>query len=286
MLIITSLMGSTGNLLVITVLSLTSKLHTVGNVFIINQAMVDFLLCAILLPFHIAILAQNSPPGNSCSVLGVAMLWLTTTSFLGLPIVAYSRYIIIVKTRMSYKKYLGRNIVAAFLLAVWLFPGLLVCSTLIGSLKYEYSLKSRDCFIRQDPGSEYFLIFKSFFLYIGPVFGLFFLYFKIYDHLRDNKPPVESAQKRDARITRNLFVAFLIGCFCLMPINIAVLSDRQGNVPGVLLRLFISLSWINKATNPILYIWGNKLFIKGLWGFIYRLLGREDLRRRSRVVDV
>ena len=286
-LVMTTLMGAGANLLIIIVLSMTKKLHRLANAFVFNQAIVDFIICAIFLPLHISILAQKSPPlGSACDVIGGVIMWIHTASFLGLFPIAYGRYIVVTKTRQNYKKYIGAGITALIILTTWLFPLVLIAPAVFGVFTFEYSYKARDCFIRLDKGVEFFLLFKSFILFVGPVFGIFFIYFRIFDFVKSNKCLTDSIKKREALVTKHLFIAFLLSVLCLIPFNVAILSDRQGDVPSNLFRASISLSWINKASNPLLYMWRNKSFMRGLWSFIYRLIGREDLRHRVRAVSI
>ena len=284
-LIMTSLIGSGANLLILVVMILSKKLHRLVNTFVFNQAFIDFVICAIFLPLHVAILSQNAPPpGSACDVIGGVAMWIHTASFLGLPAIAYSRYILHTQNKQHHAKFLGSGITTGTLLTIWLFPLLLVAPSFFSVFTFEYSYKARDCFIRLDKGVEYFLIVKSFILFVGPVFGIFFIYFRIYDFVKSNKSLADSLPaKRDVTVTRNLFAAFLISVVCLLPFNLAILSDRQGDVPSGLFRAAITLTWVSKATNPVLYMWRNLAFSKGLWSFVYRLMGREDLRRNVRV---
>ena len=286
-LVTASLLGASTNLLIIIVLTLTKKLHRLVNAFVFNQAVVDFVICAVFLPLHTAILAQNSPPpGSACDVIGCVIMWIHMASFLGLSPIAYSRYIVITQTRENYKKYIGVWTTTLIILTVWLFPLLMIAPSFFGVFTFEYSFKARDCFIRLDKGVEYFLLFKSFILFVGPVFGIFFIYFKIFDFVKSDKCLSDSVKKQEALVTKHLFLAFLMSVICLIPFNIAILSDRQGDVPSNLFRASISLSWINKASNPLFYMYRNKSFMRGLWSFVYRLIGREDLRHRVRAVSI
>lgn len=237
-LIVTSLIGSAANLLILIVITLTRKLHRLPNIFIFNQALIDFWICAVFLPLHIAILARNHPPpGSACSAIGVVIMWIHTASFLGQPAIAYSRFVVHTYNKNQYRKFLGPCVTSLILVTIWLFPLLLVSPAFFDIFTFEYSHKARDCFIRLGKGVEYFLLVKSFILFVGPVFGIFFIYFRVYDFVRSKKALSESAhRKRDVITTRNLFVAFLVCVVCLLPFNVAVLSDRQGDVPSHLFR--------------------------------------------------
>ena len=289
LLILTSLTGSTTNLAVVIVISMTTRLRTLGNVYILNQAVIDLLICSIFLPLHTAILAQNAPPGNNCNLIGPFVMWIQTASFLGLPAIAYSRYIITTKPRIEQHQYLGKCTMLGILTMIWVFPIGMITPAFFDAYRFGYSGKARDCAILQDPGVEFFLLFRSFVLFIGPVFITFFLYFQVFAFLKqDTNVPstnMEHLRKRDAHVTRCLFIAFILCLLSLLPVNIAVLSDKQGDVSSVLMRSFISLTWLGKMTNPILYMWRNKLFLKSLWAFMYRLLGREDLRTQVRATS-
>ena len=285
-LVMASLIGAIANLLIVLVIIVTKKLHRLVNAFVFNQAIIDFLICAVFLPLHTAILAQNSPPGSACDVIGGVIMWIHTASFLGLSPIAYSRFLVITQTRQNYTKYIGVFITTLIVVTVWLFPLLLTAPSFFNIFTFEYSFKARDCFIKLDNGVEYFLLIKSFILFVGPVFGIFFIYFRIFDFVKSNKSLNDSVRKREVLVTKHLFIAFMVTVICLIPFNIAILSNRQNDVPSDLFRASISLSWINKATNPVLYMWRNKSFNTGLWSFIYRLIGREDLRHRVRAISI
>ena len=138
-LVMASLIGAIANLLIILVIIVTKKLHRLVNAFVFNQAIIDFLICAIFLPLHTAILAQNSLPGSACDVIGGVIMWIHTASFLGLSPIAYSRFLVITQTRQNYTKYIGVYITTLIVVTVWLFPLLLTAPSFFNIFTFEYS---------------------------------------------------------------------------------------------------------------------------------------------------
>ena len=121
-------LGLIGNLLVFLAISLSRKLQTITNVFVVSLAVSDF-LTALILPLHgVGILSGNEYPLKDWVCMFVAFITLLSnpSSILTLTAIAINRCILITKPKSLYLKiYTLRNIIW-MLIFIWVFSFLVV----------------------------------------------------------------------------------------------------------------------------------------------------------------
>ncbi|XP_071486396.1 G-protein coupled receptor moody-like [Diadema antillarum] len=122
-------LGIIGNSLVLFIFTLSKKLQTVTNIFIVSLSITDLLGCSMLPIQMIAFLnfRDGWPLADwVCEMCGAICLIAFKASVAHLALISINRYVVVTKFRSQYLRiYSVRNVVLMVLFA-WLFPILLI----------------------------------------------------------------------------------------------------------------------------------------------------------------
>ena len=276
-------LGLIGNLLVFIAISLSKKLQTITNVFVVSLAMSDF-LTALTLPLQgVGVFAGNEWPLEDwiCKIVSFITLLSNPTSILTLTAIAINRYILITKPKDSFLKiYTLKNIIW-MLVCIWVFSFLLcVLPQLIpatGRMLYDpcfrtciWDLHHPMAPVNESAIAIVFFICSSI---------IFFCYFRIYQFVRSHlartmvtlqaisnetsttgidtcTTSAESRKKlpsspslRQIRITQNMACVVLVFFVCTLPYSF-YLFTRTRSIEGAFLILLVVLP---VCLNPIIY---------------------------------
>ena len=272
------MLGLVGNLLVFVAISLSKKLQTVTNVFVVSLAISDF-LTALILPLHgLGILSGNEWPLESwvCKVVSFITVLSNPTSTLTLTAIAINRYILITKPRGFYLRIYSVNNVAWMLVFIWVFSFLLcVLPQLIpatGGLLYDpcfrtciWDLQHKMIHLTEAAVAFVFLVCSC---------TIFFCYFSIYRYVRAHVTRTKRTLQatgnethqtgidigtttaepkgpslKEIRITQNMACVIVVFFICTVTYSFYLFTDAYSIVGAFLLVLLT----FPVCLNPLIY---------------------------------
>lgn len=181
-----SVFGLVGNLLVLFAVSLSRKLQTKVNVFVVNLCIADCIICCVL-PFNVvAMLSKKGWPlsPHMCAA-AAGFLWIALgVGTVTLALIAFNRYYVIKKYNFD-KAYSSKRITCMVVFS-WLYPSLLILiATNAGLGRLGYSIKYKACL--QDsthPLSEYLSLYAGITVFLPSLVIIIFCYVMIFVHVR------------------------------------------------------------------------------------------------------
>lgn len=292
--------GAAGNSLVVCAVARKPAMRTARNMFIVNLAISDLLLCLITMPLTLMeILTKYWPLGRYpfvCKMLGTLQATSIFVSTISITAIALDRYqVIVYPTRESLQK-LGAVIILSciWVAAIILASPMFFWRTLnhhdihlpsIGIDYIEYCLEEWPV----EHGRAYYSLFSLVVQYVLPIFTVSIAYSRICRKLKyryvnssavgsssKNKGCTVSTNRRklkdDKRMkrTNSLLVSIsLIFCISWLPLNIFNLvvdywnpfgEDRQSMMIWYAVCHMMGMS--SACSNPLLYGWLNDNFRK------------------------
>lgn len=284
----TSFLGVLGNILVIVAVSLSRRLQTKTNIFVVALAVIDLLTC-LLLPVQVMSVTgvgRSASFGRVCTVTGVAMSASMGVSVTILVLIAFNRFYMITKPKTDYTRlYTKRNIVAMIgaCAAVPCFNVVLAATGLA-----TFGLDEGIC--SHAEGNSYSYTAGAWLLVSLVIIVI--CYIKIYQHVRrhlrsigseepaksspQNASTVESpkatelgegpklvnaefAQRQrelESKITTNMLIVIVLFFLCVTPsIIILFVPDDHGAS-----SITVAIIAFNSCLNPIVYAWKHPVF--------------------------
>ncbi|KAL5284787.1 NPY1R family protein [Megaselia abdita] len=282
------LMGTVGNILVVTVVVRKSIMRTARNIFILNLAISDLLLCVVTMPLTLIEILSKFWPFGTCELLCKIISMLQATSIfvstLSITAIALDRYQVIVYPTRENLQLIGATII---LICIWLVS-IAMASPLFIYKKLEVvemppilanlGLEYVGFCVEKWPvpeGRVYFSIFALCLQYLVPIIIVSGAYIRIYYKLKNRIPVlnVQAAQRSDHRERRMkrtnillISIAAIFG-FCWLPINFFNLyaDMRQTEKTENLLLVYAfchMIAMFSACANPLLYGYLNENFRK------------------------
>lgn len=272
-----SLLGIFGNVLVIIVVARRPKMRTVINWFISNLSLTDLLYCTIGIPVTVtSLFARRWPLGIIlCGIAQMITSCLVLVSSLTLTAIAVDRFCLVV---YPFLKPVNRNRCFAIIVVIWIFCiGLTLPSAFFA---YIHDLTPYVHFDRHvcvskmtgDLSTKYFTaVFTIQFCY--PMILVTIAHVSIAWKLKTNaKPGVrrkdteQRENSRRRRMNRMLSAVVIVFAVCWLPLNLYEIFYEYGIIdPSELcvvpFVLFIP-SVCSTFLNPLLYAWLNDNFRK------------------------
>ncbi|CAL4097184.1 unnamed protein product, partial [Meganyctiphanes norvegica] len=278
------LVGSIGNSLVIAAVARKPSMRTARNVFIVNLAVADLLVCMVNKPLTLMeILTQYWPLGDTpflCGLFGTLQATCIFVSTISITAIALDRYhVIVYPTEKSLQK-VG---VLLTLLGIWSLSLLLALPNYIVRNLDVHNIDlpglKKVCFCVEDwpveHGRAYYSIFCIVVQYFVPILTVSVAYTRIANKLKyrmnsTNRSYVRSKKETSRmRRTNTLLMAIaLIFCLSWLPLNlfnvIADLYHPISNDESVLIAYAIChmIAMTSACSNPLLYGWLNENFLK------------------------
>ena len=143
----TSIVGISGNLLVIFAVLASTKLRTDTNAFVVNLSIADLVTC-LLLPFNVKVLfsSEQTPlPERLCGAVAGLIFTCTACSAYNLAIISINRYFLLIKRQLYSNIYSKRKMVI-WIMTPWMIGFLAtVLPPLLGVGKLGINQKHRVC---------------------------------------------------------------------------------------------------------------------------------------------
>ncbi|XP_064110012.1 neuropeptide F receptor-like [Macrobrachium nipponense] len=278
-------LGASGNSLVVLAVIRKPAMRTARNVFIINLAISDLLLCLVTMPLTLMeLLSQYWPLGDTpftCKLVGTLQATSIFVSTISITAIALDRYHVIVYPT---KKSLQKVGAVATLLAIWVMSFILALPNFIWRTLeiHQVNLPGIEvvgfCF-EQWPtlhGRAYYSIFVIVVQYCLPILTVSVAYARICNKLkyRMSNASTRSARskKEDLRMkkTNTLLISIaLIFCLSWLPLNLYnVIVDLHNPFGEDTESMLVAYSVCHMAgmssacSNPLLYGWLNDNFRK------------------------
>lgn len=272
-----SVLGIFGNVLVVIVVARRPKMRTVINWFICNLSLTDLLYCTIGIPVTVtSLFAQNWPLGIIfCGIAQMITSCLVLVSSLTLTAIAVDRFCLVV---YPFLKPVNRNRCFAIIVVIWIFCiGLTLPAALTANIRDISHLVFYDRHIcvssmQEKVATRYFTaIFTIQFCY--PMILVTIAHVSIAWKLKTNvKPGVrrkdteQRENSRRQRMNRMLSAVVIVFASCWLPLNLyEILFEYRIISPQDLcitpFVLFLP-SVCSTFLNPLLYAWLNDNFRK------------------------
>ncbi|XP_022232699.2 neuropeptide F receptor isoform X3 [Drosophila obscura] len=282
--------GALGNTLVVIAVVRKPIMRTARNLFILNLAISDLLLCLVTMPLTLVEILTKYWPLGSCSVLCkiVAMLQALCifVSTISITAIAFDRYQVIVYPTRDSLQFVGAVTILA---GIWLLALLLASPMFIYKelrsedtplLLQQIGLQEQIRFCIEDwPSSNgrfYYSIFSLCVQYLVPILIVSVAYFGIYNKLK-NRITVVTVQassqrkvERGRRMKRtnclliSIAVIFGVSWLPLNFFNLYADMQRSGSGPTsnmlVMYAICHMIGMSSACSNPLLYGWLNDNF--------------------------
>ncbi|XP_034127363.1 neuropeptide F receptor isoform X2 [Drosophila guanche] len=283
--------GALGNTLVVIAVVRKPIMRTARNLFILNLAISDLLLCLVTMPLTLVEILTKYWPLGSCSILCkiVAMLQALCifVSTISITAIAFDRYQVIVYPTRDSLQFVGAVTILAgiWLLALLLASPMFIYKELLSEdtplLLQQIGLQEQIRFCIEDwPSSNgrfYYSIFSLCVQYLVPILIVSVAYFGIYNKLK-NRITVVTVQaassqrkvERGRRMKRtnclliSIAVIFGVSWLPLNFFNLYADMQRSGSGPSsnmlVMYAICHMIGMSSACSNPLLYGWLNDNF--------------------------
>ncbi|XP_030370155.1 neuropeptide F receptor [Scaptodrosophila lebanonensis] len=280
--------GALGNVLVVIAVLRKPIMRTARNLFILNLAISDLLLCLVTMPLTLMEILSKFWPFGSCAILCkmIAMLQALSifVSTISITAIAFDRYQVIVYPTRDSLQFVGAVTILAgiWLLALLLASPMFIFKRLVNTdtplLLQRIGFQDTLSFCIEDwplnHGRFYYSIFSLCVQYLVPILIVSVAYFGIYNKLK-NRITVVTVQastqrkvERGRRMKRTncllISIAIIFGVSWL-PLNFFNLyADMRRSVvtQGMLVAYAIChmIGMSSACSNPLLYGWLNDNF--------------------------
>ncbi|XP_071548338.1 neuropeptide F receptor-like [Panulirus ornatus] len=280
------ILGSTGNSLVVVAVIRKPAMRTARNVFIINLAISDLLLCLVTMPLTLVeLLSQYWPLGDHpflCKLVGTLQATSIFVSTISITAIALDRYQVIVYPTKDSLKTVGAVLM---LLLIWVISFILALPNFIWRTLKHHVINLPDlysvnfCFEDwpTEHGRGYYSVFVILVQYCLPIVTVSVSYAMICRKLkfRMANSIVRSSKKgerddRRMKKTNTLLIAIaLIFCLSWLPLNLYNLVVDFYNPFGddmetmlVVYAVCHMMGMSSACSNPLMYGWLNDNFRK------------------------
>ena len=273
--------GIFGNILIVAAVCLQKRLRVLGNVFVVNLAIVDFVITAYVMPIGIATSQFKIVPLSEiiCDVSAFLVTATCGVSTQSLALIAVERYCHICQTK-HYRKFFTKGLVATYVVFIWIYAIVWACQGWTGWTIFVYGQDTYICTFH-GPYSLSYDICLAVFGMILPMVILVFCYVKIFlavnksnkrmqDHRQIsslNRPP-EHKFAREYKLICMLFTIVLVFVIFWIPAAIVLILSSAVDIPVVFYTITIWIALCNSSINSIIYGCMNKNFRRGYAQFL------------------
>ncbi|XP_038044717.1 melatonin receptor type 1B-A-like [Patiria miniata] len=302
--LIASVLGISGNSLVIMAVILSRKLRTTTNAFVVNLSVADLLTSVVIIWDAVELLGKDGQPISDwiCRVVSGTQTITTGCSIYTLALIGLQRLLLITRPMTTYRAIYTPNFkIVLWLVAAWSVSLLVtVLPLLFGVGGVGYNPKYHHCgFMSSHPLSTYYNIIIAGALYPIPLIIIVVCYVLIWLHLNRHakrmvSPPDKSCDsihmeprsvtsttrslselhraasqprldRRQNEITKNMFYVVCAFILCLTPFAICLFYEYSDPVlPYATVTLVF-----NGCVNPLIYATKHRDF-KTVFGCILR----------------
>ncbi|XP_072030171.1 melatonin receptor type 1A-like [Amphiura filiformis] len=270
-LVLMTLMGTSGNILIMVSVALNKKLQVISNVFVVNLALADISISAVIIPitaiglFNDAEFNYNFP--IVCTVLGPLVVVSCACSIWSIVSISLERYLHICHPA-SYRKFYNRQSVPFIVLCVWFIAAAIALPyfDFFGWGSYVYLYRGRVCTWTYT-GSYFYSYYLIGLGLIVPMIIIPYCYIRIYMFVKKSKQRMlkhrsevngnlKDSQKwksPDIKILKT--VATIWAAFMIMwaPYTANVVFNIHDTWPDSYMQTGVALCLSNSSINFIIY---------------------------------
>ncbi|KAJ6637638.1 Neuropeptide F receptor [Pseudolycoriella hygida] len=279
--------GTIGNCLVVIAVVRKSNMRTVRNLFIVNLAVSDLLLCIVTMPLTlIEILTKYWPLGDYghlCKMIGTLQAISIFVSTISITSIALDRYQVIVYPTRENLQYMGAFVVIVF---IWSFALFLASPMIIFKKLVNHSINLHMHGIDSvsyciedwpiDHGRAIYSAFTLFVQYLLPIVIVSIVYLQINNKLNNRIPTTINVTRRNKRRSHrmrrtNCLLTSIAVIFAIswLPLNIFnlysdVYLEKEALTQDLLVMYAVChmMGMSSACSNPVLYGWLNENFKK------------------------
>ena len=196
LLVLISVGGTFGNLLIVLSVYKYKKLRTIPNLYVLSLAICDLVVCFFLIPYRIYS-CWHKEDTKGCTFVAYFSFALLPLSILNMTAVAFNRFILVTKSRELYSRmYSIRNVNISIVL-IWIICFSLSTPPFAGFGEYGYNKKLGSClFVDGDWTTYWFVQSMGNFVTALPSMNLtLYIYVKIMLNLRERRRKINVENK-------------------------------------------------------------------------------------------
>ncbi|XP_064653311.1 melatonin receptor type 1C-like [Lineus longissimus] len=272
--------GVIGNVLVVGAVALEKSLRNAGNIFILNLAIADLWVTGFIDPFSVV----GALTGEEffllrpalCDFIGCTCVTTCMCSIYSIAAISVQRYIHICHHSTHDTIFTKRNGIL-MCCGLWTACFFIEAPNFFGWGAHEYDQKQLMCMLDRSR-----LSYSYFFIGLGvgvPTFVIGLSYLKIYLHVSKQRAKVNAhlsrqekelkRRERDsARLTRTLFIIFIVYALCWLPYAIISTVDVHDTFALEFHLYSILFAHINSCFNSVIYGLTNTNFRRGYRRFL------------------
>jgi len=284
LLVTLSVIGTFGNLLVISSITCTNSLGKNGNIFVVNLACADLLVSSVIIPLGFASVYKTyqAVPDELCQIIGYLTVTATITSLGNLMMVAVNRYVCVLH-RNSYDKHFSKSKSVLMAIMTWVWGVLCTLPTRLGWSSLRFDVKMGYCTFDDTNNRAYSLTLILVCLGI-PLVITTACYIRIFSEVRKTAgkfPTKASALERQLLIMFS--AALLMFALSWLPYGCSVIFDST-YVDPYLKKFAGHLALSNSCMNFIIYGLLNERYRGGYFTFLQLVFCCK--RSNNRATDV
>ncbi|EDV90724.1 GH14016 [Drosophila grimshawi] len=283
--------GAMGNIMVVIAVLRKPLMRTARNLFILNLAISDLLLCLVTMPLTLMEILSKFWPYGSCASLCKMIATLQALSIfvstISITAIAFDRYQVIVYPTRDSLQFVGAVTILAFIwiLALILASPLFIYKQLINmdmpAVLQDIGVPNRISYCIEDwplsDGRFYYSIFSLCVQYLVPILIVSVAYFGIYNKLKSRITVVTGQSSSQRKVERGrrmkrtnrllISIAIIFGVSWL-PLNFFNLYADLQHPSAVTQRMLVAyaichmIGMSSACSNPLLYGWLNDNFRK------------------------
>ncbi len=259
--ILISCLGIIGNILVVGAVIAKKQLQVILNVFIVNLAFADFLVCSILNPFAVVGVFDGVNFFRHfpvlCEILGTLTVVSFVNSLWSLSFVALNRYVYICH-RYYYSKIFTRCSIPGMIAFIWIFALLLDLPNYLGWGDHIFDKRNFTCTYDYSANFGYTRGYLVVFGFVTPVSMLNLSYIGIYlfarkasRNLSQHSPSSSKIEAADKRLLQTIGIIWIVFMIMWLPYATTVIFDL-GHITTLFMPASL-LAFMNSSVNFLVY---------------------------------
>ena len=255
------------NFLVVHVVNKDSRLKCVTNIFILNLALTDIFMATLCMPFWVISLHSGTwiLSEKWCQLSAAILSTLAATSHLNMGLIAFNRYIRVVKPAMYSRLFPSKRMARFYCALVWIASTLVATPPLYGWGNMVYHPSFAVCTLSWKIQHISYAIVLLGVWVNGTTIAIFYSYYKIYKILKESTQNLNahniqhgaaSSERRRTDI-KLLKTSFAIVCTFVVttgPGYVVAICETAGClIPRTISLAAIYLMFTSSFVNPIIY---------------------------------
>ncbi|XP_060603808.1 melatonin receptor type 1A-like [Ruditapes philippinarum] len=269
-LIIATLVGTFGNILILLSVFTRKNLRKVEGIFIVNLAMSDLYVTAVADPMSIIAKVKGEEffdgiPGLCQTVASICTIS-CVTSLMTIAAMSFNRYVFIC-LHDKYDRIFKKWNTVCICISFYFIGGILVLLNFADIGDHGFDRKSLECIWDRMATFPYTIFFSITLVWI-PSVVTGFCYVKIFLYVRSHKKRVREQShaintrqfKRNFHLARTLFIIYAVFITCWAPYALLIVIDSKNTFPHEVHLYITMFAHLHPSLNWLIYLISNKKF--------------------------